>query len=157
MNLPYPDDFDDDDRMLHASLEPLRNLTTPAELETKCVQLVSEMAKASDGVQQQSSPSRNHLSVLFLAVAASLLVGTAIGWTLRGSHKEAAPVAKAEREPINEGIFESAILVPTQSTSQVEITPDSTFQPTYFAEEFYLCGVGVIQSSSRYEFLKESK
>jgi len=155
MTLPYPDDFDDDDRMLHESLAPLRDLKPTGDWESNVPHLPARLTATNP---RESSGSNADGSIRWLlAIAASLLVGMVAGWTLRGSQPsiavESGPITHPE---VDDLVASTAAAPPTRSSANVETDLVQKDRPTYYTEELYLCGVGLVQSSSTYQFTEET-
>ena len=143
----YPDEFDDDDRMLRDSLAPLRDLKPVHDL--KVSPTPAETMTDGEGLHASDSARLRRL----LSIAASLLIGTAIGWTMRGPHVETtAPLPSKGAK-----VIAATVRLPARSTASVEYDPSSEDRPAYFTDELYLCGVGVVQSTSHYQFAKENR
>ena len=156
MTQPYPDDFDDDDRMLHKSLAPLRDLKPTGDWQSSITHLPDSFTTAAP--LKPLDPTASGSMRWILAIAASLLVGIATGWTLRGSRTDVADQSGAITRPVVDDLVAiSAVQLPAQSTANVETDQLQKDRPTYYAEELYLCGVGVVQSTSRYQFAKETR
>lgn len=153
----YPDGFDDDDRMLHDSLAPLRDIkpTAASKAEINPGTTPAETRAGGEGLHASDSgrPSDSGRLRWLLSIAASLLVGTAIGWTMRGSHGETnAPLSRADTS-----IIAATVRIPVRSTATIESTQPTDATPSYYTEELYLCGIGVVQSNSSYYFAKETR
>ena len=131
-------DFDQDDEALFELFQPLREIEAP-DLLGECLQAISTCPKASRAVTQRSQS----FPVLLAAIAASLLVGTAFGWTLRGSNKVADESVDA---PSNEA---RTVVAANEVASVVD-------ESSYYAREIYLCGVGRIYSSSGNRILENT-
>ena len=156
MNLPYPDDFDEDDRMLHESLAPLRDLKPTGDWQSNIAHLPDSVTTTTS--LESSRPTAGGSMRWILAIAASLLVGIATGWTLRGSQTDVVGQSGAITHPVvDDRVAISAVQLPARSTVSVETDQFQKDRPTYYAEELYLCGVGVVQSTSRYQFAKETR
>lgn len=145
---------DDDDQALSKEFRVLREMEPPPGLREKCLAAANEAAPVmphrSVSLIAKAWPNAG---ILASAVAASLLVGIGIGWSLRGATNENLSSDQSEAEPDNL-VFVSAW--DTNATSQVEFDERSS-EKLFFVEETYLCGVGRIQSSTKYQRIGESK
>jgi len=157
MNRVPADDFDEDDAMLYDALGPLREITPPERLQGKCAEVLSNSQTLSPNLNRYAG--RRSLLRSALTMAATMLIGTAIGWTLRGSANgivDDRPVSDRS-EPFDTimpvAVFPSAAV----ASSSVMINSEAGDEPSYYAEEFYLCGVGTVYSSSRYHYSMDSK
>jgi anti-sigma factor RsiW len=149
------DEFDDDDAMLHDALEPLREVTPSDHLYDKCIRAVSDKRAMKP---RSNSPSRS-FNRFALAVTASLLLGTAIGWTLRGSANDLADANPTDhqRESAEAILLDVAPPSIAVTASSVATKSKPKEEPSFYAEQLYLCGVGTIHSNSGYQFLEDEK
>lgn len=152
-------DEDRDDWELRELFQPIRDINAPAGLGQKCLEVVRKMSRqetVTDRFPQATNARKSHLPV---AIATSLMIGLSIGWTLRGQ-AENGSVSSTTGMPVEANI-QFPNHVPTgesfDATSTVDYHHEVAAKPRFITREFYLCGVGRIQSKSEVQFLGEKQ
>lgn len=149
-----------DDEELRDQFRPMRELDAPPRLSERCLDAVriSLDAKPIAGLQLQSAqPRRPHLFAS--TVAASLLIGIAMGWFLRGeesTHFAEVKDSTSLPEVANPRINAVSPLHLFNATSRVEYQEDITNQ-RFSTSEIYVCSLGRIQSKSAFKISGESR
>lgn len=151
-----PQDTVDDDE-IRELLKPLREIDAPSGIDVKCWVATRNFSNPSNTIAQRNSNSNWHSRlVVFAAIAASLLMGVAMGWTARGQVAESVslnatpPMDVADRSDGPSHIihrFRPNELADATSTVDYQ---EGAGNPIFVTQEFYLCGAGRIQSKSEY-------
>lgn len=144
----------DDDAPIRDACRNLREMEIPSQLKSKCL-TAAQNGLASAGLTQSLplEATSSQVSKLPVAIAASLLVGVGLGWILRGNAQPSVREDLAQIKP------KSVFMTPrptTNATSIVEYQERSS-EESFFTKETYLCGVGRIQSKSKYQISREQQ
>ncbi len=149
----HDDNFDE--FSLRELLSPIRNIEAPDHLQAMCDEAIRESLSSTAVSKPDSSISRFSLPSSMLAViAASVLLGVALGWTLRGSRTLDVVVVE-QRDPLprpsSTNLPTPGYHVMNKATSSVDYQEDMG-EASFFTHEIYVCGVGRFQSSTEFQF-----
>lgn len=133
------------DESIREILAPLQELQPSLEKKAEIRQLVAARLTES---QASLSTLRNLTARTLVALACTLLTGVGIGWMLRGIDRGPDPAVIAQDDvPASEKREADS----NRSENRLLIAADDT-QPSYYVTETYLCGVGILSSSSGHLF-----
>ncbi|MCO8123292.1 hypothetical protein NHH03_16200 [Stieleria sp. TO1_6] len=134
---------DDDDQALSEEFRVLREMEPPPGLREKCLAAANDAAPVTPHRSVNLS-AMAWPGILASAVAASLLVGIGIGWSLRGETKTSGTNEQVAQDSDSVPMGEIANAMATSAVNDLETLDKTTFRQ----EETYLCGVGRIKSKS---------
>lgn len=136
------------DESIREILAPLQELQPSLEKKAEIRQLVAARLTESQARQTSLSTLRNLTARTLVALACTLLTGVGIGWMLRGIDRGPNPAVIAQDDvPASEKREADS----NGSVNRLLIAADDT-QPSYYVTETYLCGVGILSSSSGHLF-----
>ena len=149
-----------DDGEFRELFDPIRGMTAPVGLDRKCLEVAREATARAAATDRSSEEMSARFPYWLVAIAASLLIGLSIGWTLRGQAEKGTvssttgmlPVQVSSRFPNHRPVGE-----PFDATSTVDYHQDGVNKPHFITREIYLCGVGRVQSKSEFQFLGEKQ
>ncbi|TWT66696.1 hypothetical protein [Allorhodopirellula solitaria] len=136
---------DDDDQALSEEFRGLREMEPPPGLREKCLAAANEAAPATPHRSVNLiATAWPRAGILVSAIAASLLVGIGIGWSLRGETNASGTNEQVAQDSDSAPLGEVASAMATSAVNYDETLDKTTFRQ----EETYLCGVGRIKSKS---------
>ncbi|MEM9659202.1 MAG: hypothetical protein AAF961_12655 [Planctomycetota bacterium] len=142
-----------DDWEFRKMFQSMREINSPAGLDRKCLEVVQKVSGRA-GVADPLRTARYAPRLLLpFSIATSLMIGLAIGWALSGQANRSvvdtttalAPVEFGRPIPNKARVF---LGEPFCATSTVDYEVQEGAKPLFTTREFYLCGVGRVQSKS---------
>ncbi|QDT06994.1 hypothetical protein K227x_54180 [Rubripirellula lacrimiformis] len=143
-----------DDQYLRDALRTVREMEIPSKLKANVLAAALDGLASSELIRPiDSADTRSQRFRLPAAIAASLLVGIGLGWTLRGGTSQSVGEVQVRSKSLPSM---PASVWPANATSNVDYQ-DNRSGKFAFTEETYLCGIGRIQSSSKYQTWEETQ
>ena len=144
---------DKEDQDFHDELHCLRQIEIPPGLKADCLAAAaSGLARARIDTPVALGNTKNGRFIFPAAIAASLFVGTSLGWIMRGQSSGNVSVVQVKAKSFTQ---KSGHPLGTNATSAVKYY-ESTSEKYFYTEETYLCGVGRIMSKSQLQIPGES-
>ncbi|QDU13280.1 hypothetical protein CA11_10620 [Gimesia maris] len=136
------------DESIREILAPLQELQPSSENKAEIRQLVAARLTESKHRQTSLSTLRNLTAHTLVALACTLLTGVGIGWMLRGIDRGPDPGATAQ---VDDPVSEKQETDSNGNENRMLVVADDS-QPSFYVTETYLCGVGILSSSSGHLF-----
>ncbi|MGB7326759.1 MAG: hypothetical protein WBD31_17925 [Rubripirellula sp.] len=151
-----------DENEIRDLLNPIRDLEAPAGLSKRCLDATRAAASPPLGITMApaAKPSTSRLSTI-AAIAASLVLGISAGWIARGQVVGTKQIAEStgavtQSNDIATTVDQRMARDLVNATSVVEYQEDVE-NAVFATHEFYLCGVGKVQSKSEFLYQGESR
>lgn len=153
---------DDDDADFHSELRFLREIEPPPHLRSQCMAAATQAITEVPQSMVNARETRRRLTAQFAcAVAASLMIGIGIGWSLRGSPSRSHETPQVHEHPDNalasqpmnraaRNVHAASIAETSNAATSTVLAEESFTKGSMRQHETYLCGVGRIRSNTMF-------